>query len=416
MPTIDLSNLPKQTNKIFLPLYKNESRYMLLYGGAGSGKSVFAVQKQLKRILVEKNHKVLVLRKVARTSRHSTFALFKKVIYNWGIQNHTKIKEGDISISIPSFNTEIIFSGVDDVEKIKSIADITMILMEELTEFKELEFNQIDMRLRGYTKYYKQITGLFNPDESKGAWIKRRFFDKIDKNATTLHSVAEDNQFIDAEYIDILEGIEDDTYYKIYKLGVWAVSKGIIYKPFQRIKEKDIPIYNIVKIYGLDFGYTHPMALTEIVEHKRNIYITEKLYESHLTVTDMIDKLKILIPDKRCVIYCDHDPDKIEAIRRAGFKAVPAYKVAGSVEGGIDFIKSIHSRIFVNDLSSNFFKEADIYKYKEKKDGTQEEGPVKFKDDLMDSFRMPIYTYFRKIWGTAKRRVKVGNKINRLDV
>ena len=408
MATIDLTNLPKQTNDIYLPLYKNQSRYMLMYGGAGSGKSVFAVQKLLKRILVERNHKVWVLRKVARTSRESTFALFKNIIHSWGIGYHTRIKEGDIHINFPSFNSSIIFGGADDVEKVKSIAGITIIWMEELTEYTEKDFNQIDLRLRGKTEYYKQIIGTFNPDLSKGAWIKRRFFDKVNEKATVLHSVASHNKHIDEEYLNILDGIEDETYRKIYKLGLWALSKGIIYQPFKRIKECDIPIHGVEKIYGLDFGYNHQTALTEITVKDKQVYIKELLYETHLTNNDLIEKMKTLIFDKRCVIYCDAaEPDRIEEISRAGFNAYPAYKVAGSVKNGIDFVKSIHSNIFVSEYSANFFTESGIYKWLELKDGTITDKPVDYMDHLMDSFRYAIYTHYREIWHTHNIKASV---------
>ena len=57
------------TNDAFFPLYKNQSRYLVLKGGAGSGKSIFAGRKILERIVSEEEHRALVLRKVARTIR-----------------------------------------------------------------------------------------------------------------------------------------------------------------------------------------------------------------------------------------------------------------------------------------------------------------------------------------------------------
>ena len=51
--------------------------------------------------------------------------------------------------------------GLDDPEKIKSIAGITGILIEEATELTKADFIQLDLRLRGITKYPKQIFVLF---------------------------------------------------------------------------------------------------------------------------------------------------------------------------------------------------------------------------------------------------------------
>ena len=42
----------------------------------------------------------------------------------------------------------IIFCGLDDVEKLKSIYNITGIWVEEPSELLESDFNQLDIRLR----------------------------------------------------------------------------------------------------------------------------------------------------------------------------------------------------------------------------------------------------------------------------
>ena len=49
------------------------------------------------------------------------------------------------------------FAGVDDPEKLKSIEGITSMWIEEATELSLNDFNEIDRRLRGKTKNYKQV-------------------------------------------------------------------------------------------------------------------------------------------------------------------------------------------------------------------------------------------------------------------
>ena len=79
--------IPKKAfNSKFYPLLREDShRYLLLYGGAGSGKSVFAVQRFLYRLLTLPLCNLLVVRAVAATNRDSTFALFRQVISRWGL-------------------------------------------------------------------------------------------------------------------------------------------------------------------------------------------------------------------------------------------------------------------------------------------------------------------------------------------
>jgi len=59
----------------YFPLLREEDcRYLVLYGGAGSGKSMFAVQRLLVRLMERPMCNLLVARAVAATHRDSTYA------------------------------------------------------------------------------------------------------------------------------------------------------------------------------------------------------------------------------------------------------------------------------------------------------------------------------------------------------
>ena len=61
--------LRETNNETFLPLFADTHRYLVLKGGGGSGKSIFAGRKVLERAVNEPGHRFLVCRKVARTLR-----------------------------------------------------------------------------------------------------------------------------------------------------------------------------------------------------------------------------------------------------------------------------------------------------------------------------------------------------------
>ena len=61
------NDLRDTSNFWSLPLFEDQSRYLVLKGGGGSGKSVFAGRKVLERCVSEPGHRILVCRKVART-------------------------------------------------------------------------------------------------------------------------------------------------------------------------------------------------------------------------------------------------------------------------------------------------------------------------------------------------------------
>ena len=57
--------LKETNNDHFLPLFFDEHRFLVLKGGGGSGKSIFAGRYILERCTTEPGHRWLVVRKVA---------------------------------------------------------------------------------------------------------------------------------------------------------------------------------------------------------------------------------------------------------------------------------------------------------------------------------------------------------------
>jgi len=133
-------------------------------------------------------------------------------------------------ITFESSGSEIIFAGLDDVEKLKSISGITGIWIEEASELQESDFNQLDIRLRGVTKYYKQIILSFNPI-SVTHWLKKRFFDHESEKAHTHQSTYLDNRFLPVEDRETLEGFKDtdEYYYAVYCLGNWGITGKTVF-------------------------------------------------------------------------------------------------------------------------------------------------------------------------------------------
>ena len=229
---IDLSNLPEVTNKAYYPLYKNQKRYMVLMGGGSSGKSVFATQKIIYRMLTETPHRFLVVRKVKADLRDSCFAELKNTIYAWGMEGLFDIPRGrssDLYLRCINGN-EIIFYGLDDVEKRKSIQGITGIWIEEASEISVEDFRQLDIRMRGQSKHYKQMILTFNPI-SMVHWLKAEFFDQQKPDAVTLKTTHLDNKFLPDEDRKVLLSFKDTDpyYYQVYCLGEWGVLGQTVY-------------------------------------------------------------------------------------------------------------------------------------------------------------------------------------------
>ena len=223
------NNLRETSNDAYMPLFECDSRYLVLKGGGGSGKSIFAGRKVLERCVSEPGHRFLVCRKVARTLRESCFAQLRGQIAEHYPDSGAVINRGDLRIAFPN-GSEILFAGLDDVEKLKSIYDITGIWIEEASELLEADFNQLDIRLRTQCPYYLQIILTFNPI-SITHWLKARFFDRRDPRATVHESTYKDNRFLTQEAVRTLEDFRDtdEYYYMVYCLGQWGVTGKAVF-------------------------------------------------------------------------------------------------------------------------------------------------------------------------------------------
>jgi len=380
--------IPAQVfNDAYIPYLSNRSRYEIFYGGAGSGKSVFVAQRMLVRAMKEKGHKTLVVRKVAKTNRHSTFALITGIMRQWNIEQLFKVNKSDMEITCLNGN-QIIFTGLDDVEKLKSIANITDIWVEEASEISHDDFKQLDLRLRGKTPYPLQITLTFNPISAL-LWHKAYFFDNPKDNTVILKTTYLDNKFLDDEYKQVINNLqhEDTTYYNIYGLGEWGVLGNLIYSSNWEVVS-DVPASYDEIIWGLDFGFNNPSALLKIGIKDGSLYLLEEMYKTGLTNQDLIKELRHRVPTNEAVYADSAEPARIEEIKRAGFRVYPAQK---DVTDGLDFVK--RQRLFIHKTCANAVKEIQGYKYKEDKDGNVLDEPVKFADHLMDAMRYAIYTH-----------------------
>lgn len=227
--------IKQKRNASHKPFFEDQSRWVISYGGAGSAKSYSAAQKILTRIITEENHKFLITRKVAKTLRVSVFQLFKDVISDIELSDDFKINKSDMTITYIHNNSTLLFFGLDDIEKLKSIQGITGIWVEEASECDQNDIMELNRRLRGITPYYKQIILTFNPI-SHLHWLKAHFFDNPANKANIYKTTYLDNKFLDDEYKQEIEDIKnyDIQQYNIYALGEWGVlNTNIVYHNFK---------------------------------------------------------------------------------------------------------------------------------------------------------------------------------------
>lgn len=391
----------KDKSPAFVPLFKNKSRYQVPYGGAGSGKSHIVARKLLYRMLNESDvkHNFLIIRKVDRTIKKSVWTLMKNIISIWKLTDQFHFNQTDRTMIWKENGSQFMFSGLDDVEKLKSIEGVTSIWIEEATELLQEDFEQLDLRLRGNHGCLKQITLTLNPI-SEQHWIKKIFFDDPIDGVFTLKTTYLDNAFIDDEYRTVMENKKKSNprYYKIYCLGDWGTADGLIFQNVTTRLIREDEVSQLDCIQGLDFGYTNdPTAFNQsfIDIKNKKLYVYDGFYQKGMSNNAIAAKIKEMLLHRHHTTADSSEPKSIDAIKHKGVRIAGARKGKDSINTGIDFL--LDYEIIVNAHLVEFMTEFNNYSWAvDRKTNKTTNKPVDDFNHFIDSLRYATEKYHIK--------------------
>ena len=346
-------------------------------GSAGSGKSFYITQKLVLKGLKEQR-RILVCRRYGSTLRNSVFELFKNVMLDFGLLPYSKVRESDMNITLPN-GTNIIFIGLDDEQKLLSIAGITDVFIEEVFEVSKETVDQLSLRMRGKAKN-QQIYMAFNPISPKH-WLYE--FCEGEQQPNSFYyskSTFRDNPFLNDDYVAALEDMyrTNPNKAKIYCDGEWGADvEGLVYK---NVKFEAFDVQELLKNRGnevrcgMDIGFIDPTAIVATIFNKkeRKIYVFGEYYKRGATLEEIAQAVKDMGIEKQR-IFCDSaDPRAVDFMRRQGLRAEGAKKGQGSVKAGVSYLQNME--IIVHPDCKNVRVEFENFVYlKDKKTGQYQE-------------------------------------------
>ena len=171
----------KIDKRLFNPIYwhikdalgDRKIRKILLQGGSSAGKTYTVAQASVIDAL-QSDSSTLILRKESTTIEDSVYADYKHIA-EWVNNNYKFFEIQARKINFPQGKFR--FRGMDDPEKVKGIAQYKRIFMNELSKFNQVDFDEIERRLRGQEG--QKIIADWNPIEDTH-WIKTELIDKED--------------------------------------------------------------------------------------------------------------------------------------------------------------------------------------------------------------------------------------------
>lgn len=400
-------------NKAYLPFLYAATRTQIFFGGSSSGKSVFLAQRAVLDV-AQGRRNYLITRKVARTIRASVFNEINKTIRRFKLTEYFNVNKSDMVITCVN-GYQILFAGLDDVEKVKSITPqkgvITDIWVEEATETERNDIKQLQKRLRGLSKTGKRLTLSFNPI-IQTHWIYTEYFGGWDdsknlyqdEDLLILRTTYRDNKFLTDDDRAALENETDPYFRAVYTDGKWGVLGAVIFKNWR--VEDCSEVRKVADKFknGLDFGFAEdPAAVVHAYYDKtrKRIYILDEIYEHGLTNDLLAERVKELIG--RQYIVCDSaEPKSIQELKNHGVNALAAKKGKDSVNFGIQWLQQ--QEIIVDISCTNMKNELQQYKWKEDKEGNALPVPVDKFNHLLDALRYALEDEM------VNRKAKVLNK------
>ena len=340
-------------NDIYESHLDNYSRTQIYYGGSSSGKSWFLSQRCVIDVMSGKRN-YLVCRQTARTIRGSVYQQIERVIREAGLLDYWTLNKSDAVMTCRN-GYQILFAGLDDVEKIKSMVPangvLTDIWIEEATETERGDVLDLYKRQRGGDEQTaKRMILSFNPI-LQSHWIYEEHFASVawaddqkeykTDDLSILKTTYKDNKFLTTQDHKDLENERDRYRYNVYTLGNWGILGHVIFTNW-RVDDLSVMRDQFTNHrYGLDFGYSvDPSALWVAHYDKQNkrIYVYDELYQKGLT-NDLL-AIEVLNKIGTNYVICDSsEPKSIAELKQLGVNAQPAAKGKDSILHGIQWLQ-----------------------------------------------------------------------------
>ena len=385
-----------EVKKKYLPIVGADSRYYIVSGGRGSGKS-FSVNALLVMLTYEAGHTILFTRYTLTSAYISIIPEFIDKLEQFGSIHDFHITKDEILNK--KTGSKIIFRGIktssgDQTASLKSLQGITTWVVDEAEELTdENKFDTIDLSVRQQGNQNRVIL-ILNPT-TKEHFIYTRFFEdrgvqegsNITKDNTTyIHTTYMDNiENLSKSYIDQIAQMRErrPEKYKQQMLGSWLnKAEGVIFDNWTIGEFKR----SSVSVWGQDYGFAaDPSTLVEcnIDTSSKTIYLKECFYLQRLT-TSQIAELNLKHSKGGLIIGDSAEPRLLSEIKAKGCNVKPSIKGQGSITYGISLLQDYD--LVVTPDSTNLIKELNNYCWLEKKSNT----PVDKWNHIIDAIRYAV--------------------------
>lgn len=375
MSSADVEIIPK-----LIPVFTQPKvMYRTAWGGRGSGKTrTFAVMAAIKGYMYAEqgvSGVILCGREFMNTLADSSMEEIKQAIKEVPFLNDY-YEMGENYIRSKNRRIEFLFAGLrHNLDSIKSKARILLCWVDEAESVSRTAWDKLEPTIRGIDDAEIWVT--WNP-EKKGSPCDLKFrHEKIyDPDTGELIGVGaeinwRDNpkfpKILDRQRRIALKNLPPEKYNWIWEGAYNENSESQIFANKYVVQDfEPDPYYWDGPYQGLDFGFaTSPTAFVRAWIYQSCLYIEVDCGAVNLELDDTYKLVKHYCSkvDDVTTRADNARPESISHLKRKGMRIVACEKGKGSVEDGIEFIRSFE-KVIIHSRATKVKHEFDSYSYK----------------------------------------------------
>lgn len=355
-------NLHVQAPDAFAPLFQpvGQYRYRVYYGGRGSAKS-WQFARALLIHGLSAPIRVLCAREYQASIRDSVHRVLADQVTLLGLTKVYTVQEAGI---FGANGTEFLFKGLrKDIAQIKSTEGIDVCWVEEAEAVSDASWRTLIPTIR---KPGSEIWVSFNPALADDPTYARFVTTPPDRSLVRKVSYQDNPWFPDVlrEEADALLRADPEAYAHVWGGEPWQRSDAQVLAGKWRVTDFAPEAHWGAPLYGADWGFAQdPTVVLRCYVHDGRLYIDYEAGGIQLD-TDATVRAFDTVPGIRDhTIRADSArPETIAELKKRGFRIVGADKWHGSVEDGIQHLRS-YTEIVIHPRCKRVIEEARLYRY-----------------------------------------------------
>jgi len=354
----------------------------VIQGSTSSGKTYGIIPILIDKCLTRARLKCTVVAETFPALKDGAIDIFKNFMADEGRWSDSQWNGTDFQYTFKN-GSKLQFKSFDSVGKAKASGKRDILFINEanhvdwaIADALIIRSNEVWLDFNADMEFWAHTEILTQPDAT---FLKLTYLDNEGIPDAVLSNLMQRKEKAEAEERSGVLGYWWN-WWQVYGLGEIGRLQEAVYPRWEVVDEKPERFTRF--IYGLDFGFQHPSALTRVWFWEDELFVEEVIYESGLTSSQLIQRMKSKGVETSIEIMCDYArPEMINDLADAGFYVLNADK---SVEKGINFINEM--RVLVHKDSVNIQRENRLYKRKTI-NGQITEHIDKKNDDAMDAIR-----------------------------